>query len=83
MALQYAKRMKDLRASEIRELLKVTEDHDIISFGGGLPAPEMFPLEEIKEISRLVLEEEGAKALQYTTTEGYRPLRKWVSERNY
>lgn len=81
MNIQYAERMKHLKASEIRELLKVAEDSDIISFGGGLPAPELFPLEEIKQVSQIVLEQDGAKALQYTTTEGYRPLRRWIADR--
>lgn len=79
--LQYAKRMDNLKASEIRELLKLTEQQDMISFGGGLPAPELFPLAEIKRVSQMVLDESGAEALQYTTTEGYLPLRRWVAER--
>ncbi len=81
MEYRYAERMKNLRASEVRELLKVTENKDIISFGGGLPAPELFPIEEIKKVSAIVLEESGTKALQYATTEGYAPLRKWIAER--
>lgn len=81
MEFKYAKRMKHLKASEIREILKVTERAEIISFAGGLPAPELFPVEEIKEVNRLVLEEEGTKALQYTTTEGYTPLREWIANR--
>ena len=81
MVVRYAKRMSYLKASEIREILKVTERPEVISFAGGLPAPELFPIEEIKEINRIVLEESGPKALQYTTTEGYAPLRKWIAER--
>lgn len=81
MILKYAKRMSYLKASEIREILKVTENPEIISFAGGLPAPELFPVNEIKEVNRIVLEESGAKALQYTTTEGYVPLRKWIANR--
>lgn len=81
MILKYAKRMSYLKASEIREILKVTERPEIISFAGGLPAPELFPVHEIKEVSRIVLEESGVKALQYTTTEGYAPLRKWIASR--
>lgn len=77
----YAKRIASLKASEIREILKVTENPDVISFAGGLPAPELFPVEEIKEVNRIVLEESGQKALQYTTTEGYAPLRKWIAQR--
>lgn len=81
MAIKFAKRMDGLKGSEIRELLKLTEKPEIISFAGGLPAPELFPVEEMKEISRMVLEESGKEALQYTTTEGFVPLRGQISER--
>lgn len=81
MDFKYAKRMTYLKASEIREILKVTEKPEVISFAGGLPAPELFPVEEIKTVSRIVLEEESARALQYTTTEGYKPLREWIANR--
>lgn len=73
--------MSYIKASEIREILKVTEQEDVISFAGGLPAPELFPIEEINEINQIVLREAGTKALQYTTTEGYSPLREWISQR--
>ena len=81
MPLSFAKRMSYLKASEIREILKVTEQEDVISFAGGLPAPELFPIEEINEVSQIVLKESGAKALQYSTTEGYPPLREWIANR--
>lgn len=81
MKIKLAKRMSNIRASEIREILKITERPEVISFAGGLPAPESFPLEDIKRINQLVLEEFGSKALQYTTTEGYAPLRKWIANR--
>ncbi|HEY9062771.1 MAG TPA: PLP-dependent aminotransferase family protein [Pseudobacteroides sp.] len=81
MEYKFAKRIQNLRASEIREILKVTERPEVISFAGGLPAPELFPVKEIKDVTRLVLEENGAKALQYTTTEGYTPLREWIADR--
>lgn len=81
MNIRLAKRMSGLRASEVREILKITERPEIISFAAGLPAPELFPLEEIKNVSQLVLDEMGSKALQYSTTEGFPPLRKWVAER--
>ena len=81
MDYRFAKRMNYLKTSEIRELLKITEKQDMISFAGGLPAPELFPIEEIKEVSKIVLEEEGRKALQYSTTEGYAPLRDWIANR--
>jgi 2-aminoadipate transaminase len=73
--------MSEIKASEIREILKVTEQEDVISFAGGLPAPELFPIEEINEVNQIVLKEAGTKALQYTTTEGYAPLREWIANR--
>ena len=79
--MDYARRVSQLKASEIREILKVTEKPDVISFAGGLPAPELFPVDEIKRATNLVLEESGEKALQYTTTEGYAPLREWIADR--
>jgi 2-aminoadipate transaminase len=68
-------------SSAIRELLKLTEQPDIISFGGGLPAPELFPVEEFKAAADKVLTKQGSKALQYSTTEGYRPLREFIVQR--
>ena len=81
MQYTYAKRMRDVRASEIRELLKLTESPEIISFSGGLPSPDLFPVEDLKKVSLAVLEKSGRTSLQYTTTEGYAPLRRWVAER--
>ena len=81
MTLNYANRISNIKASEIRELLKLTQKPDIISFAGGLPAPELFPIEELKKISKKVLEENGAAALQYGPTEGYEPLREKITER--
>lgn len=81
MAIRFAKRMEGLKESEIRELLKLTEKPEVISFAGGLPAPELFPIEEMKEISKIVLEESGTQALQYSTTEGFQPLREQIAKR--
>ena len=81
MAIKFAKRMEVLKASEIRELLKLTERPEVISFAGGLPAPELFPVEEMKEISKIVLDESGTQALQYSTTEGFPPLREQIANR--
>ena len=81
MKFEFAERMSALKASEIREILKVTQRPEIISFAGGLPAPETFPIEQIKEANIAVLEESGRKALQYSTTEGFDPLRKWIANR--
>lgn len=75
---RYALRTEGMGSSVIRELLKLTEQPDVISFAGGLPAPEMFPVEEFKQASDKVLAEFGAKALQYGATEGYFPLRSLI-----
>jgi 2-aminoadipate transaminase len=72
---RFAQRTKRLKSSAIRELLKLTERPDMISFAGGLPAPEVFPLKEVEEASVRVLDRIGPPALQYGTTEGYLPLR--------
>ncbi|SEO42339.1 hypothetical protein [Propionispora vibrioides] len=76
-----ARRASQVKASEIREILKVTENSDIISFAGGLPAPELFPVEEMKIVCQAILAEDGMKALQYSTTEGYKPLREMIAGR--
>ncbi|UQZ91267.1 aminotransferase [Deltaproteobacteria bacterium Smac51] len=81
MQMKLARRMSELKASEVREILKVTERPEVISFAGGLPAPELFPVDEIKKVIELVLDEAGPRALQYAITEGNPPLRKWVAER--
>lgn len=77
----FADRMKNIPRSFVREILKVTEDPEIISFAGGLPHPESFPVEEIEAATTKVLKEEGDKVLQYSTTEGYRPLRDYIAKR--
>jgi 2-aminoadipate transaminase len=78
---QYARRMKRITSSAIREILKLTDQPDIISFAGGLPAPEVFPVEEISLACQQVLDNYGPKALQYSTTEGYPPLRELLAKR--
>ncbi|WP_420238897.1 PLP-dependent aminotransferase family protein [Telmatobacter bradus] len=75
MEYQYARRMGQVRPSTIRQILKVTEQPDMISFAGGLPAPECFPVAEVAQSAARVLAEAGAQALQYAVTEGYGPLR--------
>lgn len=81
MPIQFSKRMEQIKASEIRELLKLTVRPEIISFAGGLPAPELFPVEEMKKVSLKVLEDMGQQALQYSPTEGYNPLREKIAKR--
>ena len=69
-----------IQASTIRELLKLTQRPGIISFAGGLPAPELFPKAEAAEKAAEILKEKGEVALQYGPTEGYLPLRAFVAE---
>jgi 2-aminoadipate transaminase len=71
---------KGMKRSEIRELLKLTAKPGIISFAGGLPAPDLFPVADIQEMSRLVLEREGKTALQYGPTEGDNRLREELAK---
>ena len=76
---RYAQRTHRMKSSAIRELLKLTELPDIISFAGGLPAPEVFPVQEFEEACHRVLHDKGAVALQYGATEGYLPLREMIA----
>jgi 2-aminoadipate transaminase len=77
----YADRMKDLRTSEIREILKVTQRPEVISFAGGLPASEMLPAIEMAELARDLLLTDGERALQYAPTEGLEILRQLIFDR--
>src|SRR5512135_499458 len=76
---RYAHRQQKMGSSVIRELLKYAEQPGIITFAGGLPAPEVFPLKEFGEACQAVLATHGAQALQYSTTEGYLPLREMIA----
>ena len=76
----FSKRAQQLTSSTIREILKVTERPEVISFAGGLPAPGGFPVEEINAAFDRVLKNNGKSALQYGPTEGYTPLRQWVAD---
>jgi DNA-binding transcriptional MocR family regulator len=73
--------MQDLRASDIREILKVTQQPEVISFAGGLPASELLPAAEMAELAREVLSDDGVRALQYGPTEGLQQLRELIAER--
>jgi 2-aminoadipate transaminase len=75
---RYAQRTQRMGSSVIRELLKLTEKPDIISFAGGLPAPDVFPVEEFRRACDKVLKDLGPQALQYGATEGYLPLREMI-----
>ena len=74
-----AQRTNRMKSSVIRELLKLTERPEIISFAGGLPAPDFFPIREFQEACIHILQTEGQKALQYSSTEGFLPLRQYLS----
>ena len=76
----FARRTERIQPSAIREILKLTQGGEVISFAGGLPAPALFPIERIREASDRVLAQQGERALQYSTTEGYPPLRAWAAE---
>ncbi len=76
----FSQRAQQLTSSTIREILKVTERPEVISFAGGLPAPGGFPIEVINTAFDHVLQNNGRAALQYGPTEGYAPLRAWVAE---
>lgn len=79
---KYARRARLMAGSAIRELLKLTEQPDFISFAGGLPAPESFPVTEVAAAAQAILREHGPQALQYGATEGYRPLRELIARRS-
>ena len=81
-AERFAQRTQRMKSSAVRELLKLTELPEIISFAGGLPAPEVFPVERFNEAYQTVMSQAGPKALQYSTTEGYRPLRELIAQRS-
>ena len=75
-----SERSARMKSSVIRELLKLTMQPDMISFAGGLPAPELFPVREFKEACNYILEHHGPQALQYGPTEGYPPLKEFLAE---
>jgi len=76
---RYALRTKGMKSSAIRELLKLTQKPEVISFAGGLPAPDVFPTQRFQEACRKVLEQNASQALQYGASEGYEPLREMVA----
>jgi 2-aminoadipate transaminase len=80
MNWQMAQRAEKMNPSVIREILKVTEKPGIISFAGGLPSPQTFPIDAMREASERVLRDDGKAALQYAASEGYAPLREWVAQ---
>lgn len=79
--IRLARRMSRMPPSAVREILKVAEQPDVLSFAGGLPAPELFPVDAIAQAHAEVLASHGPAALQYSTTEGFGPLREWIAAR--
>jgi 2-aminoadipate transaminase len=78
---KFAARTAQMKRSTVREILKLTARPEVISFAGGLPAPELFPVDRIREATDTVLAERGREALQYSTTEGMHELRAWIANR--
>ena len=69
--IKFASRMDNLKGSAIRELLALANKPEVLSFAGGMPAPELFPVEKMKAATDAVLDEQGRVALQYTSTDGF------------
>lgn len=78
---RFAVRTAHMKRSTIREILKLTAQPDVISFAGGLPAPEFFPIQRVQQAVDVALSERGQAALQYSTTEGMPELREWIAAR--
>lgn len=78
---KFAARTAYMRRSTIREILKLTQRPEVISFAGGLPAPELFPVERVREALGTIMDRRSAEALQYSTTEGCNDLRDWIAAR--
>jgi len=76
---QFSERAQQLQSSFIREILKITQRPEIISFAGGLPSPATFPVDVMKAAYDKVLTQTGKVALQYGPTDGYGPLREWIA----
>ena len=78
MLKPFSNKVSGLAPSAIREILKFTADPEVISFAAGNPAPEAFPVDTIAKLSAEIFASEPVNALQYSVTEGYMPLRKWL-----
>lgn len=82
MEIKFARRTEQMNSSVVRETLKLTAKPDVISFAGGMPAPEVFPVRELQAAMNKVLETSGRVALQYGPTDGYLPLREKIAARH-
>ena len=81
MAIRFSETLEKMKESDLGPLLKLTEQPDIISFAGGLPAPQTFPLKELTEVAVKVREKDGVGAMQYGPSLGYAGLRKAIADR--
>jgi len=79
--VRFSTRMNLLKGSAIRELLALANKPEILSFAGGMPAPELFPVDKIKAATDAVLEEQGKVALQYSSTNGFEHFRQQIADR--
>lgn len=79
--VQFSSRMSQLKGSAIRELLALANKPEVLSFAGGMPAPELFPVDKIKAATDAVLEEQGKIALQYSSTNGFEHFRQQIADR--
>lgn len=82
MEYNYADRVLQMDASDIRKLMKIITDPNIVSFGAGSPARNLFPIEELKKANDLVYRDKALGAFQYSNSEGYEPLREWIVQRH-
>lgn len=78
---QFARRMTRFQESDLTPILRLAANPEVISFAGGLPAPELFPIEDLKKVAVKVLDANGRRALQYSATEGHPPLREKIAAR--
>lgn len=78
-----SRRMQHVQPSFLREILKITAEPDVISFAGGLPNPDYFPIQELKESTENILRSDGKNVLQYGPSHGYQPLREWIAQYYY
>jgi 2-aminoadipate transaminase len=79
--MHFSKRALHMQPSDIREIMKITADPNVISFAGGMPDPDFFPLNELKDVAGSIIAKEGKAALQYSSTQGYPPLREKIADR--
>src|SRR5688572_20300428 len=80
MTITLSQRAQKLTSSAIREILKVTERPEVISFAGGLPSPATFPVTQLQQACNEILHADPGAALQYGPTEGFMPLREWIAQ---